>query len=780
MKPIKLIKGIYWKCGLFLMTFLCPIFAFADVDPFFKIADKDVSLGMLKSIFGDMGGVLPGTPSIFNVMFKDFNNALLVLAIIVVIYVIIFGIINTAKQGEFMGGKNDSIWTLIRATIGIILVIPGATGYATIQVIMMWVVLQGVGVADQLWGSTVAYFKDNALFNVSDEGSAITKSFVTNPTAYNTAVLVLNSLSCMHQLYRSYDDSMTIADDSENPQLLARSSSLAVYTFVPTKVNSSYVDSDCGNVTFPSVTDSGISQGVVDAYKTGLGEMMIVLNNVAKQQAFNANLDAKNFYGTGNPISTSAEELENLVFQAKVKDNVDSDKTVWTDEFIKTLTDNGWANAGLYYFDIASRLKKNISVQLDDVTVQQESTCSNKTLGNIICPGTTTFIGNLYGDALSQLINNFTANENLGVKASAWSSSQASQNWVRFINAWADFILGGDTSSVLYNPDKGLFGKLNTAHPIIRIAQVGNVMCTDVTWIVWIIFALSIIGPIASVVFGALVALLPGAQEAGLVLMLLPIMGPIVFIVAVLFFPVAVAMLGTLVVGLAVGLGAFYVAGLTMSVYVPLIPFIIFVFAVIGWLISVVETMLAAPMVAIGLTFPGGQNEILGRAEPGVQLLANVFLRPALMIFGFIAGILVSYVAINFLTSLFGGIITELGNHIGTPGLGPVQATLFIVIYISFIIAILNRSFSLIHIFPDRILSWISFQGQFGEYSKQAEQEVHGAFSKAAGMAQEPVKGMVAAPMEEGKAVAKEGAGEAKSAIKTAVAPGAGGTITPG
>jgi hypothetical protein len=188
--------------------------------------------------------------------------------------------------------------------------------------------------------------------------------------------------------------------------------------------------------------------------------------------------------------------------------------------------------------------------------------------------------------------------------------------------------------------------------------------------------------------------------------------------------------------------------------------------------------MLAAPMVAIGLAYPEGQHEVLGRAEPAISLLANVFLRPTLMIFGLIAGILVSYVAINFLSSLFAGITAILGNNVvGGSGLGPVQSILLTVIYISFVIAILNRSFALIHIFPDRILSWISWTSTFGEYSKEGEREVHGAFGKGAGMAEAPVKEALTKPGEATEAASKELAKQAASKAAGVASGGAGGAF---
>ena len=80
--------------------------------------------------------------------------------------------------------------------------------------------------------------------------------------------------------------------------------------------------------------------------------------------------------------------------------------------------------------------------------------------------------------------------------------------------------------------------------------------------------------------------------------------------------------------------GFLYIQGATLAIYLPLIPFIIFLLSSLGWFICVIEAVIAAPMVAVGLMWPEAQNEILGRAEPAIMMLLNLFLRPVLMILG--------------------------------------------------------------------------------------------------------------------------------------------------
>jgi conjugal transfer/type IV secretion protein DotA/TraY len=73
---------------------------------------------------------------------------------------------------------------------------------------------------------------------------------------------------------------------------------------------------------------------------------------------------------------------------------------------------------------------------------------------------------------------------------------------------------------------------------------------------------------------------------------------------------------------------ALFVSGAMMAYYIPLLPFIYFSFGVLGWLMSVIEAIVAGPLVALGILHPEG-HEVWGEAKPAILLLANVLLRPS-------------------------------------------------------------------------------------------------------------------------------------------------------
>lgn len=85
------------------------------------------------------------------------------------------------------------------------------------------------------------------------------------------------------------------------------------------------------------------------------------------------------------------------------------------------------------------------------------------------------------------------------------------------------------------------------------------------------------------------------------------------------------------------GLLAILVPGLVIAFVLPLIPWLMFLAGVIGWLVLVCEAVIAVPLWMLAhLTFQG--EGMHGRAQEGYALLFNVLTRPTLMIVGLFLG----------------------------------------------------------------------------------------------------------------------------------------------
>jgi defect-in-organelle-trafficking protein DotA len=172
----------YW---VFLLLTLFPILGFAtDIitstssSMSFNPPPGDYSVIFLGNIFGVVDGVLHGTGSqIMGTMLGVFNSGVLALGGIVIMYIILVSTLNTAHEGEMLGHKWSSIWVPVRTIIGLSMLIPKASGYCAMQIFVMWVVVQGIGLADKVWDAALDYL---------NRGGVIIRANM-NPTTSMTA-----------------------------------------------------------------------------------------------------------------------------------------------------------------------------------------------------------------------------------------------------------------------------------------------------------------------------------------------------------------------------------------------------------------------------------------------------------------------------------------------------------------------------------------------------------------------------------------------------------------
>ncbi|HHL3493647.1 TPA: type IVB secretion system protein DotA [Legionella pneumophila] len=239
---------------------------------------------------------------------------------------------------------------------------------------------------------------------------------------------------------------------------------------------------------------------------------------------------------------------------------------------------------------------------------------------------------------------------------------------------------------------------------------------------------------------------------------LIPLFGIFIFALIMMAMPLLMAWIGTMVS-----------IGFVTAYYIPVLPYMIFTFGSFAWLIAVIEAMVAAPIVALGVTHPEG-NEAFGKGEFAIMILVNVFLRPSLMIIGYIAAIALSYVgvwilnagfdhAISYIQSDqgkdtsgtdFGGFKTDTsqwdnfkdkltGDYQSTAlqggytGWAGVYAFFFsILIYTSMYLIIVQKAFTLIAHLPDKVLRWIGGSPEsFGQETMQWGEEAKGKVQEA-------------------------------------------------
>ncbi len=174
------------------------------------------------------------------------------------------------------------------------------------------------------------------------------------------------------------------------------------------------------------------------------------------------------------------------------------------------------------------------------------------------------------------------------------------------------------------------------------------------------------------------------------------------------------------------------------ALIIPLTPFILFWAGKIAWLLLIIEALVAAPVVALGIVYPEG-HEVFGKAEPAIQIMLNLVLRPVLMVFGLITAIILTYLVIAISAKGFHAVATQISNVYGTSSDSYVTGTLnllLVFMYASFIGLAFYKCFSLIYILPDKILHWVGGTHNERAGAEDMQEMKSSGMQNAQGMAQ--------------------------------------------
>jgi defect-in-organelle-trafficking protein DotA len=738
--------------------------------------DTDLSVGYLSNIFGTVDGVLAGTGSqLLGAMFGIFNGAVLVLGGIVILYTLFVSTINTAHEGEVLGKQWSSIWIPLRSVIGIALLVPKATGYSFIQIFMVWVVVMGVGAADSVWNGALDYFLRGGIIIQQNLNLSSTAPGGPTTAITSTSATLLRSLTCVEMLYQQLTllRQNQISSNNNNPIPAvpnfysdiqsAINSNLAQGATVnlPTS-NYMYTNGVCGTLSWLTSAPSGnipttgltpqALQQMNESRGLAVQTMVTQLYGAARQIVANAmqTPSSGNQYELGHilnkpttPYIWGAGTLTNPtrpLLAGNVLSNAagsyfgimgptlnylqNSQKfSGLANQWITSAKAAGWIMAGSYYqqlialnqgmsitepnppgFDATAitTLATNIggifpagSAYVQNINSLLLDNTSLYTVGS-----TSPFITDvvLYGQSLSY--------GNIGFNPSLPGSTSGAQSNV---NA----LIGSVTGPI--GPMFGVFSNLanaqaNNQNPVIMLAALGALLVNITTGIfIGLAITIFVLTTALGIAFGF-------TFSTAIVGTVMPILA--------LFTPILLALL---------------VAGLVMALYIPIIPFIIFTFGAIGWVIAVIEAVIAAPLVALGIAHPEGQP-ILGKAEPAVGLLVNVFLRPTFMIFGLLIGMMLSYVGLWILNAGFwpayqsvqNMAVSNQGNGTGSGFVSMFAGLAAIIIYTLLVQQVVQKSFTLIYIIPDEVLKWIgiNIKGMGGE--AEAERAVAGGAHDAA------------------------------------------------
>ncbi len=190
------------KYLLFSLLFL-PFGAFADITTplsYLTPPQGDFSINLLNRVFGSVGNSLSGYGNqMVGTVIGVFNTFWVIMIGVAVMYVVWDSVITAAQNGEMMSGKGGkkTVHHIIRIVIAFGLVVPSASsGYSLGQQGVMWVVVQGVGLADQISSKLNTFVRSSGGMVVNNKPTQGKDLVPIMPQVAN----ILKAQICMYKL----------------------------------------------------------------------------------------------------------------------------------------------------------------------------------------------------------------------------------------------------------------------------------------------------------------------------------------------------------------------------------------------------------------------------------------------------------------------------------------------------------------------------------------------------------------------------------------------------
>lgn len=739
----------------------------------------DLSIKYLGQIFGDVPGVLSGNGSgLMAGLFGIFNKGVLIVASIWLMYTItqVF-LITATNDGPQKSLKNWMIW--FRVLMGFALLVPGPSGYCLAQRLMMEVVEQGVKLADETWSYALDYMNNGVgifssdtpllgglpvMKSADDVSSQLTKFIGVNggkPSSDSMAYKLFSSEVCMY-LSNKYNQAHPGAGVRSDYHMIPLQP--AVF---PVTTGSPKVASNTGTIYFPGGTDSALSpsetensdgtisygapdhscgsisipsdlgiqssdspQAQSSALQTNSSNAFDAIEQAALDIAPFA-MDVANYVNANSNSAPSINTTEGANDLAlSVYDYLKIVQPIATykahqrasnaGNFVTKAKEQGWFNAGAFFWDLT---RWNDALSLEAGEPQTVVPSASPKSPSSIASNITKAQGDLPQSWSGALSNISTLSQN-------GKENELGMPIVGSVNAQGtDFdIISGPMTNLVHMVSLYMMMPTLRIDPLSVSYSIGRA-CLGQAGKMWVIALASITGG------SLLLSCCQGLLDA----------------ILAWIMPLLIAVTGFL-----------FTAGAMLTFYVPLYPYFLFLFGVVGWVLSVAEAMVASPLVAFGMTHPEG-HDFMGRVEQSLMLALSVFLRPALMIVGFLLGILMMYVATGFLntvlgrvfvsafrpdslgkmggfsgnaidglwTSMTGSVFTNVqGQFTGNDIADAICVPIILVLYAVLILEVTNQCFSAIHFIPDMVMRWIGAPVQ-GDQSAQHAQAIKGVMSSA-------------------------------------------------
>jgi len=632
-------------------------------------------------------------PTILAAISTVFTLFAVTFIVIVVLITFFSGTMQQGADGVVLGRRYSTLWVPLRAVLAFFYIVPLASGYAIIQILIVWAGGWSDWVGNKAWNETVTFMENNA----------VVAGVPMPPRTRETVEKMFLSAMCAERISQ-------IAEENGESLRIKHFASEATYTPAPEVVMKQYVwehgtatgydirERDplrtvglhysgegvfggdgstlelCGSISVTRETGSVANNYTAVQQQENLNALADELTTIARDavRGQGVNEDIRNRLVMAEARYARSERDRAITYAAMTQDEV-LDARVTQLEHSRNA---GWISAGAWYMTfagISEKIMNAITLDLNYVepTYDQMPASMKGSIRNQLAKAAILTRPGLLETTTQQSASLPSQMNSMGWELGGRTQGRNIYSFVgeleRPAQTWTDIenlLKRIDQNFRGSNPASWLLeaiGPERTSDSVVVLQQLGHRV-------------LSI-------------------AEAGLA------------------FGMLGAPFGLLPVAFGI-VSPFLVGGGALAYYLPMLPYIYWVMGVAGWLLLLAEAVAIAPLFAAMHALPEGEGWAGQYARHGYILVLNILVRPLLMIFGFVGGILM----MNALSSVLG--VTMKWAIDATQGayyMGIASMIAYFVIAVGLYIAIARMSFSLIHVVPDRALRWVNSHDSIGD-----------------------------------------------------------------
>lgn len=672
---------------------------------------------------GDLGS--PAIKEALYAMLGIYSTAMMVIAVIIVLYYAFTVVGESAMTGQPFGKRFNSFWAPIRLVIGLGLLVPLAGGLNAAQYMTLYAAKMGSGLASYSWSVFVGKLANTNL--VSDNISYPSVSgIVFNIAQFETCRAIANEYKWIDNVVvnKEVTDRGTIFRWDRQTRdgirtaaavggTIGSGGNLAVGAAAGSAIGvlGDNVPAACGEIFIPKVAST-----IAKSDKTVMGSPEVKQSIAAMHDKYVAmvqgiidtvgpKIDAA--VEAGSLYKSSPAEFQNepnwaslgtagttAITQANVqiKAAVDGFKTDYKNKFksqvkdrITAFDDRGWMGAGMFYTQIADlnggllnavrETFPRVTGKVVAIPSEEEMEKSDWFWGNGKTDGAA--FDNTTMRAMQKGMTNIQSAFAQGDNPEMANARQFRQDWITMVII---DIFGGD-ALIRFRESAG-------SNPLADITALGMGLITHgFDYVVYIIGAL-VAGPLIQIA-GALFIPATGGASIALTILATVASSALQSIATFLIFAATV--------GVSIGAFLYYM--------IPLMPFVYFFFSVVSWILEVIEAMVGLPLWALAHLRIDGDG--LGQStQTGYTIIFGIIVRPVVVLFSLIISIILYSAAMIMMREMFGVFVGTVGEGESGGGYSAIDYVAFCVVYAVIAFSLANLCFKQIDIMGNQIMRW--------------------------------------------------------------------------